>query len=164
MQQIDEEMALSSILVPEVSPDAVDQQIVAEIPLQLPLDDAPVPQPVRPKSLDNLIQELDDAMDDMYKEGRLGPNPSSCTSLGSRDERIFMQEFDSADSYTCVPHDREVTSGLDVDDDIYVWCCGQFKLISRVYGHWMKMAAMPNVMDYLQFMILYVIYVGAFRT
>jgi len=91
--------------------------------------------PVRPIiSLENLIRELDVSMNEMYREGRLRPDPFSCTSIRSTNERASYSQLVEQDDYrTCSHVNAKVTFALGTDDETLIWCCGQFKLLSHVY-------------------------------
>lgn len=41
-------------------------------------------------NLDNLLRDIDEGMDEMYKDNRLGQDLSSCTSLGSNEEGLLV--------------------------------------------------------------------------
>lgn len=48
---------------------------------------------VQPVGLENLLRELDEAMDETYRQGRLSPDLSSCTSFGTQDVRVYCYDL-----------------------------------------------------------------------
>jgi len=104
-----------------------------EVPVGRAEANAPADIPVRPLvGLENLIRDLNEGMDELYREGRLAPDPSSCTSLGSTDEVVNYVLVGKTSEYcTCDHGDVEVSSGHTADDDILIWCCGHYRSINE---------------------------------
>jgi len=71
-------------------------------------------------------------MDEMYRKGRLRPDPSTCTSIKSTDEKVtYCQLLEQHDHYTCAHADVEVTFRVDTDDDTQIWYCAQFRSLDH---------------------------------
>lgn len=135
-------------VVQEVVPVAVNNAPNEEVPrgveellvmvvemIDQPQVNVPVITNVRPQSVDNLLRKLDEAIDNMYQEGKMSPNPSSCTSLRLINERLLSSLVEIVEYCTCDWNDGEVTSRIDVDENIQIWCCGQFRSLRHVCCH-----------------------------
>jgi len=72
-------------------------------------------------------------MDELYREGRLAPNLSTWTLLGSTDEEVNYVRPMASDEYcTCVHGGEVVTSGDSANDNILIWCCGHYRSITEI--------------------------------
>jgi len=76
-------------------------------------------------SLQTLQQEFVVEIDDPHWNVMMPPSPSCYTSVK---ENLLPHKFsnieDSIEFYTCEPKDVEVTSVVEVDDDLFIFCCG----------------------------------------
>jgi len=109
------------------------REVVVENPVSL-ANNARVNNPVQPLSvnLDNLIQDIDLGIDEMWREGR-EPMTSCCMFVGSNVE--------IPDYCTCDYVDDEVTSEFLSDSDIFILCCGEYRSLGEkcICANWSDM-------------------------
>jgi hypothetical protein len=92
----------TDVVIPEIVATSVYSDLLPIVP---PND----PRPWRIVSLDNLLRDLEENVDDNYSGGEWSPIHSFVTSLGDDNVEILS------------------TSGLDSDIDVFIYCCDRYR-------------------------------------
>jgi hypothetical protein len=85
-------------------------------------------------SLQELPEELVVDIRDVHCAIVMPPSPSCCSSVGENllSHEIFSSSEDSGSYCTCEHKYVEVSSAIEADDDLLIFCCGQYRsLIER---------------------------------